>query len=49
MGIKLNDANRKEMMDKIRAVLEEYARRPADEDGTATSIFLAHHVDRTAN
>jgi predicted ArsR family transcriptional regulator len=49
MGIKLNDANRKELMDKLRAVLEEYARRPADEDGTATSIFLAHHVDRTAN
>lgn len=49
LGIRLNDANRAEMMRKIRGVLEEYTQRESDEDGTATSIMLAHHLDRTAD
>lgn len=49
LGVRLNDTHRAEMMEKIRTVFEEYARRGADEDGTATSIMLAHHLDRTAD
>ncbi|WP_323959020.1 helix-turn-helix domain-containing protein [Arthrobacter sp. JZ12] len=49
LGVRLNDAHRAEMMDKIRAIFEEYAHRESDEDGTATSIMLAHHLDRTAD
>ncbi|WDF32496.1 winged helix-turn-helix domain-containing protein [Arthrobacter agilis] len=48
LGVKLNDAHRDEMMGRIREVLEDYARREPDADGTATSIMLAHHLDRTA-
>ncbi len=49
LGVRLNDANRAEMMEKIRTVFEEYAHRQSDDDGTATSIMLAHHLDRTAD
>ncbi len=49
LGVKLNDANRAEMMGRIREVFEDYVRRGPDEDGTATSIMLAHHLDRTAD
>ncbi|OMH35091.1 transcriptional regulator [Tersicoccus sp. Bi-70] len=48
LGIKLDDAHRREMLEKIEAVLEEYAAMPADEDGEPTSIFFAHHPDLTA-
>ena len=48
VGIRLNDGHRAEMMGRIRAVIEDYAGRAPDEDGTATSIMLAHHLDRTA-
>jgi predicted ArsR family transcriptional regulator len=49
LGVKLNDDHRTEMMGRIREILEDYARRGPDEDGTATSIMLAHHLDRTAD
>lgn len=48
LGFKLNDAHRKEMMDRLSEILREYAMQPADPDGTATSIMLAHHRDRSA-
>ncbi|WP_026530270.1 ArsR/SmtB family transcription factor [Haematomicrobium sanguinis] len=48
MGVKLNDANRTEMMGRLRDVLNDYARREPDPDGTPTSLFLAHHLDNTA-
>ncbi|MBM7849204.1 winged helix-turn-helix domain-containing protein [Arthrobacter roseus] len=49
LGVKLNRKNRDEMMGKLREVFEEYAKREADDDGTATSILMAHHLDRTAD
>ncbi|KNC20038.1 ArsR family transcriptional regulator [Arthrobacter sp. RIT-PI-e] len=49
LGVKLNDEHRTEMMHRLREVLEDYARRGPDADGTATSILLAHHLDRTAD
>ncbi len=49
LGIRLNPENRAEMMGRLREIFEEYAARGADPDGTATSILLAHHVDRAAD
>lgn len=49
LGVRLNDEHRTEMMNRIREILEEYAGRGPDEDGTATAIMLAHHLDRTAD
>lgn len=49
LGVRLNDEHRAEMMGRIREVLEDYVQRSPDEDGTATSIMLAHHLDRTAD
>lgn len=48
LGIRLNEENRTEMMRRIREIFEEYASTDADEDGTATSIMLAHHRNRSA-
>lgn len=49
LGVKLNDEHRAELMRRVREVFEDYVRRGPDEDGTATSIMLAHHLDRTAD
>jgi predicted ArsR family transcriptional regulator len=49
LGVRLNDEHRAEMMGRIREVFEDYAQRGPDPDGTATSIMLAHHLDRTAD
>lgn len=46
LGIKLNPARQQEMLERFRALAEEYARGPADADGVPTSILFAHHVDR---
>ncbi|UPO75696.1 winged helix-turn-helix domain-containing protein [Arthrobacter sp. Helios] len=49
MGVCLNEENRSSMMAKLRAVLEEYAVRGPDPDGTPTSLLLAHHLDPAGN
>lgn len=49
MGVKLNETNRRAMMSRLREVFEEYAALEPDDDGTATSVLLAHHLDRTAD
>ncbi|WP_026550602.1 helix-turn-helix domain-containing protein [Arthrobacter sp. Br18] len=49
LGVRLNEENRTRMMERIRGIFEEYASQDADEDGTATSIMLAHHLDRSAD
>lgn len=48
LGVCLNEENRRAMMDKLRAVFDEYALRGPDADGTPTSLLLAHHLDPTA-
>ncbi|WP_345148556.1 ArsR/SmtB family transcription factor [Arthrobacter ginkgonis] len=47
-GLRLNEADRREMLERLRAVVSEYALRPPDPEGAATSLFIAHHLDRTA-
>ena len=49
LGLKLNEENQKELMSRLRAVIEDYAVREPDPDGVATSLFLAHHLDITGN
>lgn len=49
VGLKLSEATQKEMMGRIRAVIEDYAMREPEVDGVATSLFLAHHLDVTGN
>ena len=48
LGVKFNAARREEMLGKLRAVIEEYVQLPADDDGEATSLMIAHHRDPTA-
>ncbi|MGP9648867.1 helix-turn-helix domain-containing protein [Glutamicibacter sp. AOP38-B1-38] len=49
VGLKLSEATQKEMMGRIRSVIEDYAMREPEVDGVATSLFLAHHLDVTGN
>lgn len=49
VGVKFNAARRDEMLAKLRAVVEEYLQLPADDDGEATSLMIAHHRDPTAD
>ncbi|WP_234748358.1 hypothetical protein [Arthrobacter ramosus] len=47
--MKFNAARQQETMGKLRAVVEEYLRLPADDDGEATSLLIAHHRDPSAD
>lgn len=49
LGLKLNEQHRTEMMERIRTIVEEYMALPADPDGEATSLMIAHHRDPTAD
>lgn len=49
LGLKLNEQHRDELMDKLRAVVDEYVAMPTDPDGQATSLMIAHHRDPTAD
>ncbi|WP_426996459.1 helix-turn-helix domain-containing protein [Pseudarthrobacter sp. N5] len=49
LGVKFNPARREEMLGKLRAVIEEYMALPADDDGVATSLMIAHHRDPSAD
>lgn len=49
LGVKFNPVRRGEMLAKLRAVLEEYQELPADDDGEATSLMIAHHRDPSAD
>ncbi len=49
VGLKLNEETQKEMLARIYAVIDDYAMRESDPDGVATSLFMAHHLDLSAN
>lgn len=49
VGLKLSEADQREMLTRIKDVVSDYALRPADDDGAATSLFIAHHLDQSAN
>lgn len=49
VGLKLSEATQKEMIGRLREVIEDYALREPDADGVPTSLFMAHHLDITGN
>lgn len=49
VGLKLSEETQKEMMARLREVIEDYAMREPTPDGVPTSLFLAHHLDLTGN
>jgi len=49
VGLKLSEASQKEMMGRIKDVIEDYALRDPEPEGVATSLFLAHHLDLSGN
>ncbi|MBB5597168.1 ArsR/SmtB family transcription factor [Neomicrococcus lactis] len=49
VGLKLSEENQKEFIKRMSDLVTEYALRPSEVDGLATSLFVAHHVDQTAN
>lgn len=48
LGLKLNEADRGELLERLRDVLEDFKDRPADPDGAPLSIMIAVHPDRQA-
>jgi DNA-binding transcriptional ArsR family regulator len=46
LGVKLNDAHRQQLLERLNDIAEEYAALPADPDGTPFSLFLAFHPEQ---
>ncbi len=46
MGLKLNPEHREELLERVRALIDEYAQRDSDPDGEPISLFFAEHPDR---
>ena len=46
LGLRLTDAEREALVDRLRAIFEEYARRPASRSGAPYSLFFAFHADQ---
>lgn len=49
VGLKLTESDQRELLSRIKDVISDYALRPSDDDGVATSLFVAHHLDQSAN
>lgn len=47
LGLKLNAATRKEMLDRFHALFEEYKDRGPDADGEPLSLMFAEHPERS--
>jgi predicted ArsR family transcriptional regulator len=47
LGLKLNEAHRKEMSARFLALFEEYKDRGADADGEPISLMFAEHPERS--
>ncbi len=46
LGLKLNAANRDEMLARFLALFEEYKDRGADPDGEPLSLMFAEHPEK---
>ena len=49
LGLKLNEEHRTDLMERLRAVVDEYVALPSDPDGEAISLMIAQHRDPTAD
>jgi Mn-dependent DtxR family transcriptional regulator len=45
LGLKLNEANKWELLERFQALLQEYADRDADPDGEPISLLFVEHPD----
>lgn len=45
LGLRMDDAGWTEFRERVDALLEEFAARPPDPQGTAYSVFVAYHED----
>jgi hypothetical protein len=45
LGLRLTEADFRELRERIGAILEEYADRPRDPDGRPYSVFAAFYQD----
>ncbi|MFP5347751.1 MAG: ArsR/SmtB family transcription factor [Actinomycetes bacterium] len=45
LGLRLNEASRRELAARFQRLLAEYSERPRDEDGDDWSVFLAFHPE----
>ncbi|MGH3319457.1 MAG: ArsR/SmtB family transcription factor [Streptosporangiaceae bacterium] len=46
LGVRFSDAEREEFLERVQAILDEYADRPSTVGGTPYSVFFAFHRDR---
>jgi DNA-binding MarR family transcriptional regulator len=46
LGLKLNTAHSEQMLARFRALADEYAAMPPDDDGVPTSVLFVHHPDQ---
>ena len=49
LGVKLNAASERELIERLNAVILEFKERPADADGRPISIMLATHPETHKN
>lgn len=47
LGLRLTEAEHKELVERLGQLLDEYAQRPLSAEGTAYSVFLSVHPDLT--
>ena len=45
LGLRLSPAEQAELGRRLHAVLDEFARRPADPDGTKWSVYVGMHPE----
>jgi len=48
VGLKLGEDEQRELLARLRSLLEEFGARETQEDAVATSLFVAHHLDTSA-
>lgn len=48
LGLKLEEADRDELLRRVQELLVEYKDKPSSPDGQAVSVFIAMHPERSA-
>lgn len=48
VGLKLGEEDQRELLARLRSLVEEFGSRPAPDDAVPTSLFVAHHLDTSA-
>lgn len=48
VGLRLEEEDQRELLTRMRELIEEFAGREAPPDAVATSLFVAHHIDTSA-